>query len=435
MFTWQTKRAILKALLFKNNPYYVQYYINGACHLKCRQCNIVETNSSLGEMRLDEIGVMARNLREIGGGIVLLTGGEPFLRKDIDQVAAAFLKEGLDVRLQTAGIATDAQLQACYDVGCRDLNISLDSLDEAKQDYINAVPGSWAAAIDAIERVSQIFRGDSAICSLGCVLSRMNFREVPAILEFATSIGWYVSLVPVHIAKRGAHYGFRSFDDEFCFGSEDYPALAATIDTLIAMKRNGYLLFDSETFLRSAFEFLQGRPPTWRKYNDGVCDSPNLYFAVRPNGDFTTCCDYTLPNPPSLRDPGFAAQYRSREVHALAAPITKSCPGCHYGSYPEVTLSVRDWGALRERARVALRQDKQLITRFDRHSLPARIDDIRRRHAGVYAGEAWISPTLQEKVQAWHDPERRRGVLAEDNDRRRAEGRVRQRPVRQEPHE
>ena len=80
MFTTQTKLSILKALISKKSPYYIQYYINGQCNLMCKQCNIVETNSGLKNASLDEIEIIARNIRKIGGCIVLLTGGEPFLR-------------------------------------------------------------------------------------------------------------------------------------------------------------------------------------------------------------------------------------------------------------------------------------------------------------------------------------------------------------------
>ena len=178
MFSYQTIKSIMTAILTKKAPYYIQFYINGICNLKCKQCNIVETNSRIKELSLEEIEIVAQNIRKINGGIVLLTEEEPFLRKDIHQIVKIFIKEGLNVRLQTAGIARLEQLQKCYDEGARDINISLDSLIEDKQDYINTTPGSWKAAIEAIARVSQVFHGESAICSLGCVMSKMNMKEL-----------------------------------------------------------------------------------------------------------------------------------------------------------------------------------------------------------------------------------------------------------------
>ena len=95
MFTFNTYKSILKALVTKKSPYYVQFYINGKCNLKCRQCNIVETNSRVTEMSLDEISIAAQNLKKIGGAIVLLTGGEPFMRKDLPQIVEIFTKNSL----------------------------------------------------------------------------------------------------------------------------------------------------------------------------------------------------------------------------------------------------------------------------------------------------------------------------------------------------
>jgi len=144
MFTTQTKLSILKALITKKSPYYIQYYINGQCNLMCKQCNIVETNSGLRNASLEEIEIIASNIRKIGGGIVLLTGGEPFLRKDLPEIVAIFRKNKLDVRLQTAGhkVATDELIRRTFNAGARDINISLDSLIQENQ-KANILPSSF----------------------------------------------------------------------------------------------------------------------------------------------------------------------------------------------------------------------------------------------------------------------------------------------------
>jgi len=426
MFSWRTKWSILRALLTKSSPYYVQFYINGVCNLKCKQCNIVETNSGIGELSIPQMRMVAENIRKIGGGIVLLTGGEPFLRRDVDQVAKAFLDEGLDVRLQTAGIATLDQLQRCHDVGAKDINISLDSLESNKQDFINSVPGSWHKAIGAISRVGQVFSQGSAICSLGCVLSRFNYKEIPAILEFATEIGWDLSLVPVHIADSAEEMGFRSYDRDFIFAKSDMEDLERLVETLIDMKRQGYQLFDSERFLWSSVEFLRTGTPTWR--HNGVCDSPNLYFAIRPNGDFSTCCDYTLDHPPSLLDPEFPRMYRDGTVKSAAKSTVESCAGCHYGSYPEVTISVRDRKAFLERARTSLSR-RPAVKSLTEESLLALVGAIKDRYPEVYS-TTWLPERAEQKLEMWKEPGQRRLLTIEDNATRKEEGRIRRRSLR-----
>jgi MoaA/NifB/PqqE/SkfB family radical SAM enzyme len=121
------------------------------------------------------------------------------MRHDLPEIVEAFTREKLNVRLQTAGthFATEDKLRACYEAGARDINVSVDSLDHNTFDYINGVPGSSQNAFKTIELISTLFRKKSAILSFGTVLSRFNYLEIPAILEFAKRIGWHVSLVPI----------------------------------------------------------------------------------------------------------------------------------------------------------------------------------------------------------------------------------------------
>jgi len=52
------------------------------------------------------------NLKIIGVSIVLLIGGEPFVRRDIPGIVRTFQSEGIYMRLQTNGMATREAMQA-----------------------------------------------------------------------------------------------------------------------------------------------------------------------------------------------------------------------------------------------------------------------------------------------------------------------------------
>ncbi|RME02161.1 MAG: radical SAM protein, partial [Deltaproteobacteria bacterium] len=353
----------------------------GRCNLMCKQCNIVESNATVKEASIEEVERIADNLAAVGAGVVLLTGGEPFLRKDLPEIVRIFLARGMNVRLQTAGmrVATPERLRACVDAGARDINVSLDSLDPVKQEFINSVPGSWHTAIETIAEISRIFPKRDSICSFGCVISRLNYREIPAILEFATRIGWYLSLVPVHITDPERPMGFRSYERIFTFRPEDLPPLDGVLKRLRDMKGAGHTLFDSLDFLESMRVFIETGRPTWR--HEGVCDSPNLYFAVRPNGDFAVCCDHNLEGKPlSLLDPDFPRIFRSRAFRSRVLETTRRCPGCNYGSYPEMTLSARSLRALRGRTRLFFQARRRGIEPLPTESIFAIIEEIRARY-------------------------------------------------------
>lgn len=394
----------------------------------CRQCNIVETNSRVSEMGLDEIRETAKNLRKVGAGIVLLTGGEPFIRDDLPQIVEIFVSNKMDVRLQTAGTkyATKEKLQACYDAGARDINVSLDSLDFNKFDYINAVPGSAKNAIETIERISSVFRKQSAILSFGTVMSRFNYREIIPIVEFARRIGWLVSIVPVHIAHPSTPKGFRSYDGDFVFQPGDSGLLDKLGEDLVRSKRSGLPIFDSERFINSSISFLKGNGVTWRK--NEICDSPNLYFAVRPNGAFTTCCDYTLKEPPYVYDSSFVSDFNSRKIEKRddVQAIVKNCSGCHYGSYPEVTISVRDTRAFLERTFMVVNSGKGRLARAEvQEDFVGEVERLKKRFPDVYPVEQWTASGIMEKVGKWADAERRKELILQDRDLRKAQNRVR----------
>ena len=66
MFSIIETAKIAKAMLLKDRPLYVQFYITARCNLACQQCNIIYANSDVREATLDEIKKIADNLAEIG---------------------------------------------------------------------------------------------------------------------------------------------------------------------------------------------------------------------------------------------------------------------------------------------------------------------------------------------------------------------------------
>src|SRR3990172_259254 len=376
MFSLTTKFSIIKALVTKNSPFYIQFFINSRCNLKCKMCNIVSSNRQYKEASLDDIRKIVKNLVKIGAGVVLLTGGEPFLREDLPDIVKVFIENGLNVRLQTAGLTTRKELlKACVDAGAKDICVSLDSLDEEKQDFINGVKGSWKKAIQTIANISELFPKKGKVCALGCVLSSYNLEEIPLIVKFATKIGWYASLVPVHINQQENSYAFRSHDKSFAFKPDQIKLIDELFENLFVIKRKGFNLFDSETYLKSSLYFIKNGTPLWRKQS--ICDSPNLYFAILPNGDFSVCCDKRIINKVSLIDDHFPETFFDKSFRESIFEIKSKCIGCQYGSYPEMSLMVRDLRTFIERIILARKVEKKPTLSYSYEEILSIIDEIK----------------------------------------------------------
>lgn len=339
----------------KDSPAYVQFYVTARCNLACEQCNVIYANADQEECTTRQAGLIAENLARIGTSVVLLTGGEPFVRKDICEIAGAMIANGVHPRLQTNGLASRQQLQDMVRINAHDISISLDSLLPNLQDTINGgFEKSWYRAIQTIAAVNELFPEDS-FCALGCVLAPRNLEHIPSIIRFATEIGWWVSLVPAHQTPVTEPRSFSTFDPSLRFSPEQHPRVAEILEQAKDLRNQGYNLYDSDEYLDDIHRFITGKPLQWRRRNGGACDSPNLYFAIQPNGDMAVCCDYRMPESYPVHAPEFPEWYRSRKLREQATAIARRCSGCMYGSFAEITISSRFFIPMLHRAKLFLK--------------------------------------------------------------------------------
>ena len=350
LFNLTQQYNFAKSFIFKKSPLYVQFYITARCNLACEQCNIIYSDAKHQEMDIDQINKVAENLKIIGVNIVLLIGGEPFIRKDIDKIVKAFTSRNIHVRMQTNGIATEKQLKSCVNYGGKDISISLDTLEPSLQDEINGgFKKSWTRAINTISNVSNIFPENST-AFFNSVIMPKNLNQIIKVIKFATKIGWGVSLVPVHVSTPDHTMGYRTldYDNNVTFDKSNESEIKELIIKLKEIKKD-YNLYDSDEYLDDVEKFLLNKPVDWRKKNNDICDSPNLYFAISPSGSLKTCCDYEATENIFVYGDDFPDLYHSGKIQEIVYPITKSCNGCMYGSYPEITITARYVKAFFER--------------------------------------------------------------------------------------
>jgi MoaA/NifB/PqqE/SkfB family radical SAM enzyme len=352
-------RPLVASVLTHQNPLYVQYYVTARCNLRCQQCNVIYGNGDQEECTIDQVRMIAKNLAEIGTSIVLLTGGEPFARADLPEIAAAFISEGIHPRIQTNGFASESALQKCIDVGVKDISISLDSLIPELQDSINGgFDDTWELALEKVAFVNQHFPKD-AFCAFGCVLAPSNVDQIIPIIKFASAIGWWVSLAPAHQTPVHEPRSFATYDPALVFTEDQYPAVRRVLDEVKDLKKQGYNLYDSEEYIEDIYRYITKTPIRWRRRNENSCDAPNLYFAIQPNGDMAVCCDYRLSSSIATYDSDFPKLYSSRVMYKEATAITKACSGCMYGSFPEISISARYLRPMFERAKLFLNPDER----------------------------------------------------------------------------
>ena len=238
--------------------------------------------------------------------------------------------------------ATEDQIARSVEAGGKDISISLDSLQPVMQDKINGdFSKSWHKALEAMALFTKYLPKEGSFASLGCVLQPRNMGDIEDVVRFGSAISWFSSLVPVHVSDYAHPKGFRTFDQSLRFRKNELPIVDSVLDRVRQMRKEGFLLFDSDQYLDDIKRFVRDEPITWRKHNNNVCDTPNLYFALLPNGEFAPCCDHRLGNSYPAYDSNCPKMYRDKVWREEVAQVTRACSGCMYGSYPEMTISMR----------------------------------------------------------------------------------------------
>ncbi|MCL5104095.1 MAG: radical SAM protein [Armatimonadetes bacterium] len=127
--------------------------LTARCNLKCQHCRAeAQDDFVAGELTTDEILQVAKDIREAGDPIVILTGGEPLVRPDFFEIAEGCTKLFTRVALATNGTnIDDAKARRIADVGIQRVSISLDGALPATHDEFRGIKGSFAAALKGFD--------------------------------------------------------------------------------------------------------------------------------------------------------------------------------------------------------------------------------------------------------------------------------------------
>ena len=114
---------------------YVRLAVTDRCNLRCFYCMPEEGIKYLPKEELLSYEEMERTIRllvEMGIEKVRITGGEPFVRKNMLEFLTTLSKiEGLrQINLTTNGTLTAPLIPALKKIGIRTINLSLDSFDK-----------------------------------------------------------------------------------------------------------------------------------------------------------------------------------------------------------------------------------------------------------------------------------------------------------------
>jgi radical SAM protein with 4Fe4S-binding SPASM domain len=354
--------------------YSVSWNLTRRCNLECAHCYMsasagADTRAELStaECRrvIDEIAAVNPNV------FLILTGGEPFLRKDLFEIAAYAAERRFTTVFGTNGLLLrETEARRMRDHNVLGASISLDSTDRSRHDAFRRLPGSWDGAV----RATRVLTDEGLDFSLHMSVTDWNVAEVPAMIDLARELGAKVlnffflvrtgrgrDLIDIDAAAyeriltylaraQGVGEGPPSFLRGLLgsvLGSGDVqprpPAFEDPWSTPVARSDGLLIRAKCAPHFRRILWQLNPKSPLLRNYAHGSCPAGKYYCRITPEADVTPC-PYMPVAAGNLRSASFGDIWRRASVfedlrepklggRCGACEFTKVCGGCRCRAY------------------------------------------------------------------------------------------------------
>ena len=158
----------------------VVWNVTRRCNLRCVHCYAHARDEFFqNELSFKQGQQFIDDLAEFGVPVLLFSGGEPLVRKDLPQLAVYAIKKGMRAVISTNGtLITEDMAQTLKDIGLSYVGISLDGM-ETINDRFRGVKGAFRSALNGIENSQKA----GIKVGLRFTINRFNVHEIPSIFN------------------------------------------------------------------------------------------------------------------------------------------------------------------------------------------------------------------------------------------------------------
>ncbi len=307
MSSYLTELRALYQLHLKKRPVVLSHEINSRCNLKCSFCDYWRYERD--ELDTDEIFYLLEQAKSFGILFYNVWATEPLLRKDLPDILEHAHKLGMTTSLITNGLLLENRIDELDHLDY--LSISLDSiksLEEIRGIRFNTVLPGIIKARDKLNKEILI----------NCVLSKKNLEDVEDLVKLAKDLGMKISFEPIHKIESIDSTDWSTLDIK---KNNKYQRV---IDKLILMKKKGYPIINSITYL----ELVKNMSTDYK------CHASDIILNVTSNGTVEHC----RLKKTKLGDISSSLEHIWNNSKAIRNDVTSNCSGCLFFGYVENSL-------------------------------------------------------------------------------------------------
>ena len=302
--------------LAPGKPHHAQWLVTRKCNYRCAGCSVWKEQNDESELPAEEIKKGLDILKKLGVAEVVISGGDPLLRDDIGEIIDHATKSFITTVYDNGSMAAK-KIDLLRNVDF--VAISIDSLDEAKNDSIKTVPGAWKRAMETVETL----HSEGINVSVTPTISQKNLYEIAELTEYFTQKGipvWYSLYSYDASANEEQLFRIGKENDEFII--TDKQAMVKLWDSIIEMKKKNKKILMTKKLLKSLKNFYQEDKRTWK------CEALKNFFVIDPLGRVAGCHSQDFAG--SVFD--LPKLWKSQEFKDLRRGY-RECKECNYLCY------------------------------------------------------------------------------------------------------
>lgn len=325
------KLSYLKKIIYSNfvrlkYPHKISYILTYQCNLRCSMCNIWKKKPT-EELNLEEIErffKISNNFSWVG-----ITGGEPFLRKDINEVVKIIIdncKQLVAIHFASNGTMTDRIIEVVEETlsykkrKCKLLfTLSIDG-PPYLHDKIRGLDGGWVRCMNTFRKLRQ---NKFVKPRIGITLSHSNLNAFPEL--FASLKDAEPSLkfddITINIFQKSSFYYSND-----AMPSLDYSQITKAIDKILSMDNDSFTI---NNFLRRKYLVLYKRYLQYKRC-PLRCQALSATCIMDPAGEIYPCGIYDVKIA-NIKEYDYDLNkiWNRSAVQNLSAQCSKSiCPSC-----------------------------------------------------------------------------------------------------------
>lgn len=266
---------------FNMAPFTIAWEVTRACAFACKHCRAdAQHQRDPNELTTEEGYQLIDRLAEFGSPILIFTGGDPMMRRDLFDLISYATGKGLRCSLTPTATAlpTIERLKQARQAGIRRIALSLDAHTPEAHDEFRQVPGSWERTIQILHNAKQV---DLSV-QVNTTVSTFNVDQLPEMVPFiqeVDAVQWSVFfLVPTGRAQAQYMISAQRHEEIFNWLYDlsqrspfDIKATAAPMYRRVAIQRKKAESANGQpvTFQGAGFQYADGLDRPTKGVNDG----------------------------------------------------------------------------------------------------------------------------------------------------------------------